>query len=332
MATATKEFSVPASSDSGESPEDRELYRHVKRPQWGVAILAWEKEETRGYQFEDGRLRKIKKGYYDLLQTVDDIERSKDAIVQNLENAVAANRGQASPKRQEKVAPFEEQIELFTEMYPKGFNDPQWIADHRRDPDGRALKRHREPVVEDTKEALSAERCATLLEEEKYDELVETTLDILAGTSLVPISHVKTLRQIDEEERKHLAEAVNHLLHGEPHFDVRFGEWLEVLTKLFGGRPSWRTATALPALAFPKEQVNVRRSAFIRQAGSIAPTARYSKKAKVRSYKNYRRMAVAVRKRLEQAGHEPRDLLDVHDFIWATLRNSALDQLGDDDD
>jgi hypothetical protein len=109
-------------------------------------------------------------------------------------------------------------------------------------------------------------------------------------------------------------------------------EYLDFLTEVFAGRPSWRLATALPALMYPNHHVCVRRSAFTRQAGAISPMARYSKRASVRSYKNFRRVAQVVKKRLEKKGHEPRDFLDIYDFIWDTLRDSALDHLGDDDD
>jgi len=85
-------------------------------------------------------------------------------------------------------------------------------------------------------------------------------------------------------------------------------------------------------MASSSSRVSVRRSAFARQAGSIAPTARYTRKAQVGAYKNYRRVALGVKKRLIEAGHEPRDMLDIHDFVWDTLRTSALDDLGSDDE
>ena len=50
------------------------LYRHTKRPEWGVAILAWERGGRRAYQFEDGRLRKFREGYYSLMKPVDELE------------------------------------------------------------------------------------------------------------------------------------------------------------------------------------------------------------------------------------------------------------------
>ena len=304
------------------------LYRHTKRPEWGVAILAWEREDTRAYQFEDGRLRKIRKGFYKLLEPVDDFEGAEDAVRNNLERAAATGDEDSSRTMQKPVCTFDQQVALFKKLYPKGFADAGWIDEHRGDPDGTALKRHRAPTVADAGEALSAERCATLLAEDEHEALTESITDVLAGTDLVPISHVKALRKLDEQQKRRYAETTADLLHGDRRFEERFGDYVQLLTDLFDGGPSWRVATALLALVHPDEHVSVRRSAFARQAGTIAPTARYSRKATVGSYKNFRRVAIGVKKRLVAAGHEPEDLLDVHDFIWTTLRNSALDELG----
>lgn len=325
MATATLE-TPPI------KPETDELYRHVKRPEWGVAILAWERNDVRAFQFEDGRLRKIRKGYYKLLEPVEDFEGPEQAVRDNLERAVQTSGDESSRSAQKSVATFDEQVALFEKLFPRGFQDPEWVQEHRGDPDGAALKRHREPSAADAQEALSAERCTNLIEEGQQETLFESIVDVLAGTDLVPISHVRTLRRLDEDERRAYAVAVADLLHGERRFEERFGDYLDLLTDLLGGRPSWRVATALPALVHPEQHVGVRRSAFARQAGSIAPTAKYSRKARVGSYKNFRRVAIGTKKRLEAAGHEPRDMLDIHDFVWTTLRNSALDHLGAEDE
>lgn len=305
-----------------------DLYRHKKRPEWGVAILAWEKEGRRAYQFEDGRLRKFQEGYYSLMEPVEKVKRPREAVVSGLEEAIEANRGAAPPQALEPVAPFEAQVELFRELYPGGFADEDWIADHRGDTSGRALKRHRDPAVHEVHEKLSKARCEELLSADRHDALTESVTDILGGTSLVPLKHVKVLRGMEEEERRAFAESVVEILHGEGDYGARYKAHLELLTQIFDGRPSWRIATALPALMYPQEQVCVRRSAFARQAAAIAPLAKYSKRARYVSYKNFRRVAFAVQTRLQAEDLEPRDLLDVHDFIWATLRNAALDHLG----
>lgn len=330
MVLATQTLQTP--QNKGAEPPTQ-LYRHSRRPEWGLALLVWEKQGRRAYQFEDGNLRKIREGYYTLLDPVDSESHDgpTEAVRSNLQAAVKARRGGTAKKIQKPVCAFEEQIALFTRLYPKGFQDPEWISDHRGEEGGSDLKRHREPSIAAIREALDPSLCQSLIEEGRHAEITESVLDVLAGTDLVPISHVKTMRRLDEEESARYAEVVVELIHGEDPFDNRFRGYLQMLEQFLGGRPSWRIATALLALSNPHEHVAVRRSAFLRQAGSIAPTGNYTRKPKVSSYKSFRRVAVGVKKRLEGAGHEPRDLLDVHDFIWATLRKSALDHLGGDD-
>jgi hypothetical protein len=322
---ASSTFDVASTIDT-ETGGD--LYRHTKRPEWGLAILAWDRGHTRGYQFEDGRFRKIKKGYYKLLEPVDEFDESGDIIRSSLTEAVLqADRNSNRPLK-EPVCAFNEQIDLFLRLYPKGFQDPEWISDHRGEPGESALKRHRDPVLEEAAERLSADKCEELISAGRQVELADAVIEILGGTTLVPISHVKELRRFDDEEKTRYAEAVAALLHGSDHFSRRFRSYLQVMEDLLGKRPSWRSSTALPAIVHPDKHVSVRRSAFSRQAGSIAPAAKYTRRPRVGSYRNFRRVAMGVKKRLLDAGHEPRDLLDVHDFIWATLRKSALEHLG----
>jgi len=305
-----------------------QLYRHSLRPEWGMALLARERNGRRTYLFEDGKLRKIRKGYYDLLDPVDDSEEGPtDAVRANLQAAIRGLKHGAEQKTQKAVCTFEQQLSLFTKLYPKGFEDPQWIDDKRGNRTGTSLKRHRIPSMEAAREALDRSRAGSLIDEGRHGELTESILDVLAGTNLVPLSHVKNLRRLDEDESTEYAEAIFQLVHGEDPLADRFKSYLETLTRLLGGRPSWRIATALLALTHPQSEVAVRRSAFIRQAGSIAPTGMYSRKPRASSYQSYRRVAVGVKGRLEAAGHEPADMLDVHDFIWTTLRKSALDNL-----
>ena len=321
---ATQTLDVP-DKDQDELPE--QLYRHSQRPEWGMALLAWERNGRRAYQFEDGKLRKIQEGYYDLLDPVEDSEGPTTAVRNNLQAAIKALKGGSEHKVYKAVCTFEQQVALFIKLYPKGFKDPEWIEDKRGTEDGRALKRHRVPSMIAAQEALAPASAGSLIDEGRQEELAETVLNVLADTNLVPLSHVKSLRALDEDQLAEYAEVVFDLVHGEGSFDDRFQTYLDTLTRLLDGRPSWREATALIALTHPQEHVAVRRSAFIRQAGSIAPTGAYSRKPKVDAYRSFRRVALGVRKRLKAANHEPTDFLDVHDFIWTTLRKSALEHL-----
>jgi hypothetical protein len=302
----------------------------VKRPEWGAAILVREGGSSRAYQFEDGNLRKIREGYYKLLEPADDLGERSEQVRSNLLR-VANAKDDSDRKVVDAAAPFSAQVALFTELYPKGFQDPDWIEDHR-EPNGAPLKRHRTPISAEAREALSATRCEEVIAADGHAELAEIVADLLARTDLVPIAHAKALRGLDPKEKHDFAESVVDLLHGERDYPQRFRDYLATLERLFDERPSWRVATALSGLVHPHSHVVVRRSAFLRQAGSIAPTARYSRRATARSYRNFLRVANGARERLSAAGHEPRDLLDVYDFVWTTLRTSALEHLGPDDE
>jgi hypothetical protein len=312
-----------------EAGPDSQLYRHSKRPQWGVGILIRESEKARTYQFEGGRRRKIRKGYYKLMKPVDDIGKSEELIRETLVRMAEAPRDDADRKVLEPVATFAAQVELFTTLYPEGFQDPEWIEDHRES-DGRALKRHRTPVSNEAREALSAARCEEAVSAGNHAELGAIIVDLLSRTDLVPISFAKALKGLNADETRRHVDAAVRLLHGEGRHQDRFRDYIRALTDLLGGRPKWRNGTVLSALVHPDDHTVVRRSAFVRQAALIAPAARYSRRARPGSYGNFRRVAHGVRDRLVEAGHEPRDLLDVYDFIWTTLRSSALEHLGDD--
>ncbi|MEK9501866.1 hypothetical protein [Gaopeijia maritima] len=330
MTSSATDFSVPDKvREQMLDDDDPELLRHVKRPQWGLAILAWERGDRRAYQFEDGRQRTFKAGYYDLMKPAQSQQRSEEAVIADLQAAIGTTRS-TTRKALEPSATFDEQVALFKELYPKGFQSEKWVEEHRGT-EGRSLKRHRDPAIRKAQEVLSQAEVAAMMAEARYADLRDAVTTILSSTSLVSLRHVKTFRGMDEEETEQFAVAVAELLHGEGDFSPRFKAWVEVLDKVLGGKPSWRIATVLPALLDPEKHVCVRHSAFIRQAASIAPTSRYSRRPRARSYRNFRRVARVAHTRLEAAGLKPRDLMDVHDFIWTTLRDSALDHISDDE-
>jgi hypothetical protein len=325
MALSTPVLAVPDKVRALDLDEDPDLFQHVKRPQWGLAILAFEKGDNRAYQFEDGRLRKFKRGYFDLMKPASSKRRTNEAVIADLQAALGVD---PAPRRTlTPVAPFDAQVGLFLALYPKGFRGERWTDEHRGTKGGRPLKRHRDHVIERVREELSADRLTEWRSKGDLRPLTLAVLDVLGSTNLVSARHVKTLRGMDDSESTRFAETATSLLHGDGDFGPRFREWVTVLRDTLGGKPSWRMATALPALSEPNEHVCVRHSAFIRQAAAVAPTSKYTRRARVGAYRNFRRVAQGVRTRLEASGQQPRDLLDVHDFIWTTLRGSAIEHL-----
>ena len=309
-------------------PSDKTLYRHTKRPGWGVAIIVRQRKDRRTYQFSDGQLRVIKEPFYTLLEPVEEVAGSAETLRSDLARAARSNQASTSPSIGKPVCTFEEQLELFHGLYPDGFSDPQWIHHHRSSADGNTYKRHRNPVVAAMSETLAEERCRDLIEADRSGELIPPVAQILTTTTLVPIKHARALARLDEGERAQCGAVLHDLLYGEGPYGPRFKAWIKALRETLGHQPSWRVATAIPALVQSQDHVCVRRATFDRQATSLAPISVYSRRPQPRAYESYRQLAHAVRHRLQAAGEEPRDLLDVHDFVWATLRRSALEQLG----
>ena len=94
-------------------------------------------------------------------------------------------------------------------------------------------------------------------------------------------------------------------------------------------RPTWGLATSLPALLDPQKHVCVRTSVFRAQASTIMPTLSVDPEADLAVYEALQKMVLDLRKRLEKEGLEPRDLFDVRNFIWLTLRKDAERKLGE---
>ena len=182
-------------------PSDKTLYRHTKRPGWGVAIIARQRKDRRTYQFSDGQLRVIKEPFYALLEPVEEVAGSAETLRSDLARAARSNQASTSPSIGKPVCTFEEQLELFHGLYPDGFSDPQWIHHHRSSADGNTYKRHRNPVVAAMSETLAEERCRDLIEAERSGELIPPVAQILTTTTLVPIKHARALARLDEGDR-----------------------------------------------------------------------------------------------------------------------------------
>jgi hypothetical protein len=120
-----------------------------------------------------------------------------------------------------------------------------------------------------------------------------------------------------------VARSLRDLIVGDKPYGNRFTRFVASLTAACEKRPSWRLATALPALLQPQEHVCVRKSVFLKQAATIAPELRYTRGPRRKSYESFLAVANRTRDRLLDAGLNPQDLLDIHDFAWLTLRPAA---------
>lgn len=315
------------------NPDQPYLVVHSKRPEWGMGLVTDSNEERMQVQFQDGKLRIFKKGWFELLEAVEDSD-SNDDVLEELKDrygiSVAANAQAERAKEQGPTMSFKDQLRVFKHLYPGGFNDIEYINSVRRDPDGRRLKRLREPAMDYAQEQLSKENLSARIEAGDFSGVHDVVIKVLRKTSLAsPSTVLEPLRSMPEESHERFAKALLGLLWGDGEFEERFREWLQALEAGGPMKLTWPMTTVLPGLVHPKDYVTVRTKVFRAQARTVAPKRSFRPNPAARSYIRYNGVANEVRKRLTEAGHEPRDLMDVYQFVWETLRPKGVEILSD---
>lgn len=312
------------------------LYIHSKRPEWGLAIIARAGRKKNRYLFQDGRMRAFPAKFCHFMEPADkplDVAtRVARQLASQLDGHSFENPPAAKPSRDDKVT-LDDQIRIFLKLFPGGFEDPDYVKTVRTAEKRR--KRHREPAIDDARQTLGQARLEAMIEVGDHDGVMDAVRAVINGTSLCSTRDKSVLGELPDELRPDFAVAVRDLLHGESAFFDRFTRFMAVLDHDRAGRVTWPLATVLPALVEPAQHVVVKPSVFRKQAEWMAPRLPYNKLPNAGLYERFRRMAEAVGEKLTEAGHAPRDMFDVYDFIWSTLRPKALkllDEIGDADE
>lgn len=314
------------STDATRAPAEPVLYQHTKRPEWGLAILAWDRGTLRAFQFEDGKLRVFKQGYYELVQEVGPgVARAAETVAE-LERKLGTTRapGPSSAAATEEPPPsFEDQLRIFAIEYPDGFEDREWVRSKRGEGVGRRLKRHRDAAIHEAQRSLAEERLLGLVDDERYDDLLDDTVAILDSTDLVTRKQVQLVGALAPPRRRAFAHALIDLLYGDSPYQLRFERFVAALSRSRNGTPAWQLITALPGLVHPTDHICVRPASMRKQALQVFPDLAYSNTPNAPLYTRFLDVACRVREGLDAAGRTPRDFLDVHDFVAETLRPSA---------
>lgn len=298
-------------------------YRHVARPEWGMAMIAWEREGKRGYKFEDGQLRVFASGHYHLLDAIalaPERLRTLRGIVGSPE---AADAGETSALPSPVELPsLDEQIDHFLRAYPGGFAGRTWQDAHRGG-SGRARKRQREPAIAFARERLTAAHLGSCLERRREHDAIESLTTVLGRTDLVPFARLERLKAVSPDRARRIAAGLFELLFAREGVEVRLMQWIQALTRGTGQPATWNLATAPLALVEPARYICVTRSSFLAQAAAIAPRLRLPMAPNGYAYGAVLAMAEQIRLRLEERGCPPADRLDIHDFIASTMRADA---------
>jgi len=307
----------PTAEENANEP----LYRHTKRAEWGMAILAWERPNERGYQFQDGQLRVIKNGYYELLSTVQ--QRPEDAVdvVTELRRqaGMADHHDRQKTRSKEGGITFAQQIKIFRMEYPKGFADDGWGSLVRGAEADRRLKRHRQPAIDEVGKALADELLKQAIAEEGTAELMESVIAMFSRTNLVKPKDLEILRNLAVTQHPQYIHALREVLYGDDPPHLRFDRF----SAAHGHKGSWPLLTTPLALVLPNEKICIHPAMTRRQAAVLDPTLNVGAKPNGRQYTRLVAMADQVRSLLNGSSLTPIDLMDVFDFSSITLRPSA---------
>lgn len=301
------------------------LFRHTRRHEWGYAILARDSGDRREYQFQDGKLRTFKQGYYGLLEEVDlssdELDRVSADLAAKLD--VVRARQDLVVERSASVMTLDQQVKALRKMFPEGFDDPAWLNDVRGDGSSKRLKKHRTQALETAKAELACDVLDALISEGKHGAVREAAARVLRGTTLSSASRdMESVASLPAGRDKTFAVALRDLLYGDGPYAERFSDWIAVLSHGNEG-PTWSVSTTLPALVHEFEHVCVRGSSFRTQAKWMAPRIEFDQSPTAELYEALLEMARSVDTALRERGLEPRDLVDVYDFVRLTLTTKA---------
>ena len=301
--------------NSDDTPDQDALYRHSKRDKWGVAVFLWERDGKRAFRFADGETRVFKQGFYQLMVPA---PAPEDGSAEELRAKVRAS---ISGKKEEIIPTVGDQLILLLKDYPQGFEGEAWRDKHRGG--GRRLKRHRDPAIKQARELLDAERIAGLHKHGDYVGVLDSLVEVMAGTDLVPSAHIAKLKKTRPTQE--FAATIRSMTANPAEATVR--QLQAGFVGAQGPATSWQLLTAPLALLAPHKHMCVRPSVFGVQGRIVMPRFTPPKRAGEAAYQRYIEVAHMVEDELRELGHPPTDLLDLHDFVWMTLRPAAREEL-----
>lgn len=310
---------------------DGQLCEHAQRPGWGLAIRVWTRRDLRGYQFEDGQLRTIAEPFEHMMRPVtrpaDETARLHEELWKLSGLAQARNeRRRGAGGRSTCSVSFDEQVALFLVDFPEGFTDPAWLRDMRGAGTGRKSTRHREPAVGLAHSLLGADALAPLMREEEHGLIIARAQKILEACSLVSTSQRAPLTNLLPAKQRAFAVALHEWLHGAEPRERPFGR---LVSSLEGPKrpPSWPLITAFAALVHPADHICIKPSVFVQQAKVLAPGLTLGSRPSHTEYELMNGLAATITEELHSRKLTPKDRLDVHDFIWATIRPAAVTRI-----
>jgi hypothetical protein len=300
-------------------------YTHRDHPEWGRAIVLQERNNKLDLPFEDGQMRTFVKGdaRLVLVESPDDLT-ALNAKLRGRSSKSAAKAGKKKPTASREAKgtlypTFAAQLAAFEGLFPGGFTGEKFVAEERGQVDVKSKKAVKAAAIAQAQQAFEH----ATFEKTSEADLFETAKQLMKATNIVfPIEGAIPFGQMKEEARPGLIKALGELLHGSGGYSNRFNTFVESmrLTDSAGKvrRPTWPTITVLSALFDPVTHVAVKPTVFENQAKLLGMSLHYESLPSGESYQQFLQVARATEAKLKEAGHAPRDLMDIYSFISTT--------------
>lgn len=218
-----------------------------------------------------------------------------------------------------RFASIKDQIALFETLFVGGFAGEAFITEERGTPGVEGKKGYKEAGIKLARESLSAAAFAS----ENTDELFKRARAVLGITNIAhPLEGPVPFGELAGDDRVKAIAGLKQLLHGEGAYADRVAAFSAALNlKDKDGKAkkvTWPLATVFGALFDPAQHTCVKPTAFAGQAATLGLTVDKSQALDAVGYGKFLEVAKKTQALLLEAGHQPRDLMDVYSFIWRT--------------
>jgi hypothetical protein len=304
------------------------LFTLDSQPAWGRATLLDDKDGKLVLAFEHGGRRVFMKAQVKGLQAVElseDEARKVDTRLRGKHPHSGPARKPTKAKAKAKTArppvavfqSFDAQVRWFESFFPGGFEGEKFVAEERGAAAAKGKKGYKTAAIKLAREQLSAERLANATQEETFaacNKLLGFTNLVFPTEGPIPFTSMK------DEDRAAFVAALSELLHGEGAYAARFEKFVDSV-RIWDAvgqsrKVTWPLATLLQALYAPEQYTFVKPTVFEQQAALLNLSADKHARVTNTGYESFLDVARKTSERLVEAGHQPRDLMDVYSFIW----------------
>jgi len=273
--------------------------RHPKKPEWGIGqVVEVDRDLLRVFFVEAG--------WKNLNQRFAGLAAVSGA---EADHPLLDNLRSASASGDKTYRSFTELVGIFTkeENYPGGFNDERYLAGERK----YKVDAHRMMV-----EQLGEAELGSLIEQQRFDEVGRRAQRMIGKTNIVnrfeSIAFGDGLK--NPELSAEFARSLFDYLYGDGALEKRFDGYVRNLKRLDAAK--WTIVSYHPYLRFPDRFLFVKPEVTQRAAEVCGFEIHYTPELNWRTYESVQAFGEYLFGQL--APLQPRDMIDVQSFMWAT--------------